>query len=170
MPTEAELRAAVASAEKVEVTAWKDTASTAALLDRDPEPAAIKDRRELPELDVTVVRFGNGVEAWFKPTDFKNDEVLFSLVSPGGTSLAPPEQFVEASLSTAQVQLSGSGGHNAVDLQRLLAGKIASASPTMSTVHRTASREAAIRQTSRPPCSCSISSSPRRETTPTRSR
>jgi zinc protease len=132
VPTEAELRAAVASAEKVEVTAWKDSASTAALLDRDPVPGAIKDRRQLPELDVTVVRFSNGVEAWFKSTDFKNDEVLFSLVSPGGTSLATPEQYIEASLSPAQVQLSGSGGHKAVDLQRLLAGKIASASPTMS--------------------------------------
>ena len=109
VPTEAELRAAVASAEKVEVTAWKDTASTAALMARDPEPAAIKDRRELPELGVTVVRFANGVEAWFKPTDFKNDEVLFSLVSQGGSSLAPPEQFIEASLAPAQVQLSGIG-------------------------------------------------------------
>ena len=132
VPAEAELRAAVAGAEKVEVTAWKDTASTTALMTRDPEPAAIKDRRELSELGVTVVTFANGVEAWFKSTDFKNDEVVFSLVSQGGTSLAPPEQFVEASLSPAQVQLSGIGGHSAVELQRLLAGKIASASPTMS--------------------------------------
>ena len=132
VPTEPELRAAVAGAEKVEVTAWKDTASTTALMARDPEPAAIKDKRELAELGVTVVTFANGVEGWFKSTDFKNDEVLFSLVSQGGTSLAPPEQFVEASLSPAQVQLSGVGGHSAVELQRLLAGKIASASPTMS--------------------------------------
>ena len=111
VPTEAELRAAVASAEKVEVTAWNDAAATAALMARDPEPAAIKDRREIPELGVTVVRFANGVEGWFKSTDFKNDEVLFSLVSQGGSSLAPPEQFIEASLAPAQVQLSGSGGH-----------------------------------------------------------
>ena len=132
VPTEAELRAAVAGAEKVEVMAWKDTASTTALMTRDPEPAAIKDKRELPELGVTVVTFANGAEGWFKSTDFKNDEVLFSLVSQGGSSLAPPEQFVEASLSPAQVQLSGVGGHSAVELQRLLAGKIASASPSMS--------------------------------------
>ena len=133
VPTEAELRTAVAGAESVAVTPWNDATSTAELMPRDPEPAAIKDRRELPDLGVTVVRFSNGVEAWLKPTDFKNDEVLFSLVSPGGTSLATPEQFIEASLAPAQVQLSGAGGHRAVDLQKLLAGKIASASPTMST-------------------------------------
>ncbi len=84
IPTEAELRTAVAEAEKVTVTAWNEAAATAALMARDPTPAAFKDRREIEALGVTVVRYGNGVEAWFKPTDFKNDEVIFSLVSSGG--------------------------------------------------------------------------------------
>jgi zinc protease len=132
VPTEAELRTVVTSAEKVAVTAWSDAASTRELMAREPDPGVVKDRRELPELGVTVARLSNGIEAWFKPTDFKNDEVLFSLVSPGGSSLASCEQFFEASLAPAQVQLSGSGGHSAVDLQRLLAGKIVSSTPTMS--------------------------------------
>jgi zinc protease len=84
VPTDADLREAVARAEKVEVTAWNDAAATRDLMAREPDPGAVKDRRDLAALGVTVVRFGNGVEAWFKPTDFKNDEVLFSLVSPGG--------------------------------------------------------------------------------------
>ena len=132
VPTEAELRATAEKAEHVAVTAWTDEATTAELMTEDPGPGAIKDRRELADLGVTVVRFGNGLEAWFKPTDFKNDEVIYSLVSHGGSSLAPPELFPEAALSTAQVQLSGAGGHSAVELQRLLAGRIASASPSMS--------------------------------------
>ena len=37
----------------------------------------MKSRREITELGVTVVTFANGVEAWLKPTDFKNDEVTF---------------------------------------------------------------------------------------------
>ncbi len=135
VPTEAELRAVVASAEKVAVTAWADAASTRALMERVPDPGMVKERREMPELGVTVVTFSNGVEAWLKPTDFKNDEVIFSLASPGGSSLAPCEQFMEASLASAQVQLSGSGGHSAVDLQRLMAGKIASSVPTVSLSH-----------------------------------
>ena len=131
VPAEADLKAAVANAEKVAVTAWSDAAATRELMARVPEPGAVADRREMPELGVTVVRFGNGVEAWFKPTDFKNDEVLFSLAASGGSSLAPPERFMEASLAPAYVQLSGAGGHRAVDLQKLLAGKIASSAPTM---------------------------------------
>jgi zinc protease len=132
VPSEAELRATVKHAETVAVTAWKDAAATRELMAEAPDPGAVKDRRELPALGVTVVRFGNGVEAWFKPTDFKNDEVLFSLVSPGGSSLASCDGFLEASLAPAQVQLSGSGGHSAVDLQKLLAGKTVSAAPSMS--------------------------------------
>ncbi|HXG55808.1 MAG TPA: insulinase family protein [Vicinamibacterales bacterium] len=131
LPTEAELRDAITKADRVSVTAWKDAASGKALMDGRPEPGAIKDRREIAEIGVTVVRFGNGVEAWLKPTDYKNDQVLFSLVAPGGASLAPSDKYLDAVLSPALVQLSGIGGHTAVDLQKLLAGKIATARASM---------------------------------------
>ena len=132
VPGEVELRAAAESAARVAVTAWKDDGATRELMPRTPDPGSVVERRELKELGVTVVRFANGVEAWFKPTDFKNDEVIYSLAASGGASLSPPEHFVEATLSPAQVQLSGAGGHRAVDLQKLLAGKIASSAPTVS--------------------------------------
>ena len=47
-------------------------------------------------------------------------------------SLAPPDQFLNAALSTSLVGLAGIGGINPVDLSKLLAGKIASASPYIS--------------------------------------
>ena len=129
VPTDVQLKAALAATDAVAVTAWNDSASNAVLMDKVPEPAAITARREIPELGVTVVRFANGVEAWLKPTDFKNDQVLFSLAGSGGSSLADPARFIEAQLATSLVGLSGVGGHSAIDLQKLLAGKIASASP-----------------------------------------
>ncbi len=131
-PTEAQLKTALTAAESVAVTAWNDAASSKPLMASLPEPGAVKERKEIPELGVTIVRFANGVEAWLKPTDFKNDQVLFTLAGPGGTSLAPPEQFYEASLAAAQVSLSGAGGHSQIEMQKLLAGKIANASPFIS--------------------------------------
>ena len=133
VPSEAELLTSLKSGDAVAVTAWNDAAGSSVLMARVPEPAAAAERRAVPELGVTVVRFANGVEGWFKPTDFKNDQVLFSLIASGGASLASPALFREASLASAQVELSGVGGHTAVDLQKLLAGKIASASPFIST-------------------------------------
>ncbi|MBA3297098.1 MAG: insulinase family protein, partial [Acidobacteria bacterium] len=127
VPTEAQLRDALTKADAVAVMAWKDAGSGKALMESLPEPGTIKDRRNISEIGVTVVRFANGVAAWLKPTDYKNDQVLFNLVAQGGASLATPDRYLDAMLSPALVQLSGVGGHSAVDLQKLLAGKIAGA-------------------------------------------
>jgi zinc protease len=132
VPTEARLQAALAAASAVAVTPWADTETSTTLMEKLPEPGAIVSRREIPELGVSIVRFANGVEAWFKPTDFKNDQVLFSLAGSGGTSLADPDKYPEAQLATALVGLSGVGGHSAVQLQKILAGKFAGASPFLS--------------------------------------
>jgi len=132
VPTDAQLTAAIASADAVAVTPWADTATSAVLLARAPDPGSVVGRREIPELGVTLVRLSNGVEAWLKPTDFKNDQVLFALTASGGSSLAAPEKYIEAQLATGQVELSGAGGHRAVDLPKLTAGKIASAQPFIS--------------------------------------
>jgi zinc protease len=132
VPTEVSLRAAVSDAEKAPVTAWSDTETTAVWMADKPKPAAIESRRDLPAIGVTIVRFSNGVEAWLKPTDFKNDQVVFDLEAAGGASLAPPSEYVEATLSDAYVQRSGMGGIKASDLSKMLAGKVAAASPFIS--------------------------------------
>jgi zinc protease len=128
-PAEASIRDALSSAGRVAVMPWNDTATTRALLEKIPEPAAISARREIPELGVTVVRFANGLEAWLKPTDFKNDEILFHMYALGGASLAAPADFLSASFATRYVGLSGYGGLNALDLDKLLAGKRVAVAP-----------------------------------------
>ena len=89
MPAEADLRAALASAATVAVTPWSEHDHDRALMETPPPAGRVESRRELPDVGVTVVRFANGVEAWLKPTDFKNDQVLFTMYAPGGASLAP---------------------------------------------------------------------------------
>ena len=84
----------------------------------------------MPELGVTIVRFANGVEGWFKPTDFKNDQVLFSLTASGGASLATPDAVSGGdSWRPRSSSCPASAGTRAVDLQKLLAGKIAGGEP-----------------------------------------
>jgi zinc protease len=129
VPSEAELKAALKTVESTPVTAWTDTTTTRAIVEHVPEPAAVTSRRTVDAIGLTIVKFANGVEAWLKPTDFKNDQVAFSLQAKGGTSLAAPDDFVEAEYATSYVSISGAAGLKAVDLQKQLAGKIASASP-----------------------------------------
>jgi len=132
VPTEAQVRASLEAGEAVAVTAWNDTTSTRELIEHKPEPAAVTSTRAVPEVDATIVRFANGVEAWLRPTDFKNDQVVFSMYAKGGLSLAPEADFPEASLATSFVALSGAAGLKAVDLQKQLAGKLADANPFIS--------------------------------------
>ena len=132
LPTEDDLRAALVAAEKAPVTPWTEATLTRRLMEKMPTAGTVQSTRSLPELGVTVVRFSNGVEAWLKPTDFKNDQVLFTMYAMGGSSLAPPADFLDASLVTSFVGLSGVGGLSAPDIEKLLAGKLASASPFVS--------------------------------------
>jgi zinc protease len=132
LPEEADVRAALSAAERVAVTPWNDATTTRVLVERQPQPARIDSRRELSDIGVTVVKFSNGVEAWLKPTDFKNDQVLFTMYAQGGASLASKDDFTQASFATNYVGLSGIGGIKALDLDKMLAGKLASASPFIS--------------------------------------
>ncbi|HVH27554.1 MAG TPA: insulinase family protein [Vicinamibacterales bacterium] len=127
--TEGDLRTTLAAADKTAVTPWSDTTVTRELVQNKPSPAAITSRREVPDVGITIVRFANGAEAWIKPTDFKNDQIVFDLMAPGGLSLASCGEFPEATLATSYVGLAGVGGLKALDLQRMLSGKLASASP-----------------------------------------
>jgi zinc protease len=129
IPSEADLRNALSEGDKVAVTPWSDATTTRALVERVPAPAAVTARREIPAIGVTVLTFANGVEAWLKPTDFKNDQVLFTMYANGGLSIGGEPTYLQASFATRYVGLSGLGGIKALDLDKLLAGKIASASP-----------------------------------------
>jgi zinc protease len=129
VPTEADLLAALAAAAAVRVTPWTDTGATRALLENPPAAAAVTSRRTLEDIGVTVVTYANGVEAWLKPTDFKNDQILFTLNAQGGTSLAAAADYVDATLATALVSAAGAGGLKATDLQKLLTGKLVVARP-----------------------------------------
>ncbi|MBI3490450.1 MAG: insulinase family protein [Acidobacteria bacterium] len=132
IPTESDLQAAIKSAAAVRVLPWTDTSVTRELMEHVPTPGVIASRRSLDDLGLTIVKFANGVEAWLKPTDFKNDQVLFSMNALGGASLASCADYADASLATGYVDLAGAGGLKALDLQKVLTGKLVSARPFIS--------------------------------------
>ncbi|MGE3958903.1 MAG: M16 family metallopeptidase [Vicinamibacterales bacterium] len=132
VPQEADIRTALASADRAAVTPWADTTSNRALVERAPQPATVLSRRELADIGVTVVTLSNGVELWLKPTDFKNDQILFTMYAPGGAAVAPREDYLQASFATNYTGLSGLGGIKALDLDKMLAGRRASASAFIS--------------------------------------
>jgi len=131
-PTEAELRAALERGAAAEVTAWRDDMAGRELMASPPKAGSVTATREIPELGVTVLTLSNGASVWLKPTDFKNDQILFTAYAKGGTSLVSEEHYDEALLSPSLVDISGVGGFTPVDLEKLLPGRIVDVSPYMS--------------------------------------
>ena len=133
LPTAEELLATARAAAALTPEPYEDSLGGAELLSELPAPGTVTARREIASLGVSVLNLSNGVEVWLKPTNYKNDEILFRGQRAGGTSLVSPADYVSASLATALLSEAGFGGFTPSEIRKLLAGKEASASPYVST-------------------------------------
>ena len=131
-PSEADLRAAIDSVKGREITAYVDTISEKPLLDPLPAPGAIVDTKTVPAAGVTEWTLANGLRVIVKPTDFKQDEIVFQAFSPGGTSLASDQDYIPALSASTIISVGGVGSFSTIDLRKLLAGKMANVRPTIS--------------------------------------
>ncbi|HEX2091910.1 MAG TPA: insulinase family protein [Longimicrobiaceae bacterium] len=131
VPTEAELRVVMDAAARRPVEAYADRTSDRPLVPNPPTRGRVVSEREIPEIGVREWRLSNGVRVLLKPTDFKEDEILFVGNSPGGLSLAPDSLYVPALTATGVVQTSGVGELDLVELGKRLSGKIAGVGPSI---------------------------------------
>ena len=125
LPDEAALATVIDTADGAALTAYVDTVSTQPLLARLPPAGTITTASTNEALGITEWRLSNGVRVVLRPTMFRQDEILFRAVSPGGTSLASDEDFIAADTAAAVIVQGGLGGHSFVDLEKVLAGTTA---------------------------------------------
>ncbi|NOR53177.1 MAG: hypothetical protein GQ536_03705 [Candidatus Aminicenantes bacterium] len=129
VPTEEELLAVFDAVEEKEITAYVDTELTEPLLAEIPEPGKIDKIKTIKEIGITEWELSNGVHVVLKPTDFKEDEILFRAYSPGGTSLSTDEDFTPARTASQVIAAGGVGEFNAINLQKKLSGKVVRVRP-----------------------------------------
>jgi len=130
-PAEAALRDALKSGAEAKLTAWQDGSTGKVLMAMKPAPGTITTRKQIPEIGVTILTLSNGVNVWLKPTNFKNDQIVFNAWAKGGTTTVPEAEYRNASLMGGLVGVSGIGGFSPVDLGKMLSGQIANASLSM---------------------------------------
>jgi zinc protease len=123
VPDEKALAGVMASVAGKEIKAYVDTVDTAPLLDPLPAPGAVVKTATKAEFGITEWELANGVKVVLKPTDFKEDEILFQASSFGGTSLASDADFIAASTALSAVNAGGLGRFSAIDLPKVLTGK-----------------------------------------------
>ena len=108
---------------------YKDEMSNKPFLSSEPVPGKITADEQDTALHVTRLTLSNGVKVVLKPTDFKNDQILFSSFAPGGTSLYPDADYQSAASAAGIIAAGGAGNYNVTELEKYLAGKQISVRP-----------------------------------------
>ena len=126
-PTEEELKAVVNKVRSAKLEAYVDKVSDEPLMKELPAGGKVAKTEEGP-FGSKVLTLSNGVKVVLKKTDFKADEVRMQAFSAGGNSMFDDKDAVQFKLMNQVVELGGLGNFSAVDLEKVLAGKMASAS------------------------------------------
>jgi zinc protease len=129
VPPDGELLALFDSVKELPLAAYVDRVSEAPLLASPPPSGRVVDERRIESVGLWEWELSNGLRVVLKPTDFKNDEVLFGSYSPGGHSLVEDDLYVAAITATALVTEAGVGDLDQTELRKMLAGKRARVSP-----------------------------------------
>ncbi|GAB3708720.1 insulinase family protein [Spirosoma flavus] len=111
------------------LSAYEDKTLSSPLLAKMPTGSPVVDAKKINDIGVTEWKLKNGVRVILKPTDFKNDQILFSANSLGGTSLYDLKDFQSARFSSTLTAMGGTGEYSQIQLGKFLSGKQVSVYP-----------------------------------------
>ena len=130
-PTRAELMLGFEAVKRADILAYSETTLSQSLVEKDPTAGRVVSARDIKEIGLTEWKLSNGVRVLLKPTDFNADQISFTAYSPGGASLLSDAAYAAASAGDLIPLTSGVGKFSVVDLQKFLAGKQVSVSPSI---------------------------------------
>jgi len=124
IPDEQEIRDIINAVEQEEVIAYVDEVTDKPLMAFEPVPSAVDKKGKDKKLGTTEWTFENGVKVVLKTTDYKEDEILMSAFSFGGSSLYENKDVISADMTTSVIRESGLGEFDKMGLEKKLSGKI----------------------------------------------
>ena len=104
-------------------TPYIDMSSDNKLLAVEPVAGGIVNETFEPETGLTTMTLRNGATVRLKPTTFKNNEILFNAISPGGEWAYGDTADINVRLMDQVIENSAFGGHSLNQLHRLLSGR-----------------------------------------------
>jgi zinc protease len=132
LPSEQKIKDMFADISQKELKPYVDKVNNKPLMSDMPTPGKVVSEKTIKEFGITEWTLSNGVRVVLKPTDFKNDEILFNAYRWGGTSLYPDKDFESASHAASIEDESGIGDFSSTALDKMLAGKIVEVHPELS--------------------------------------
>ena len=145
LPNKAELLAMFNKANEVEVEPYKETVSNEPLIATLPVKGAIESKKHDDTFDATVLTLKNGVKVIYKPTTFKDDEIMMTAYSFGGYSVMDQSDPYTLQEINELATLGGLGNFSAIDLPKVLAGKKARVTPSVNSMTEGISGNCSVR-------------------------
>ncbi|MBK9381544.1 MAG: insulinase family protein [Chitinophagaceae bacterium] len=134
IPSPAEVNNVLSAVDIAAIEPYKEKVLATSLIEPGKlKPGKIISSKADEELGTTTIKLANGATVLLKPTNFKNDEILFRAFSKGGHSLVKDADYYSAINAANIVVQSGVGNFSAIDLGNMLKGKNTSLTPTIGT-------------------------------------
>ncbi|WP_288956213.1 insulinase family protein [uncultured Polaribacter sp.] len=127
--TEQQVLDALKTVKTKELKAYEDKEVAASLITNEPTMGKIVGLTKNDTLGTKTFILGNGAKVTYKKTDFKNDEVLFTAFSYGGTSLYSIDELKATSFANGALTDAGVNGYSISDMTKMMSGKIARVRP-----------------------------------------
>ncbi len=132
--------------EKLQVNTYVDKVTNEPLVSKTPKAGKIKSTTKNDKLGYEMWTLSNGMRVVFKPTDFKDDEILLYAYSEGGASLEGNiDKLPSAQICDDVVENNGLGNFSAVALRKSLAGKMVGITPRISTYEHSLSGSSSVK-------------------------
>ena len=125
-PTQEQLANVVKQVRGEKLEAYVDNVKQEPLIAQLPKAGKIKKTAENKQFGYKMLTLSNGAKVVLKKTDYKNDEVQFAASALGGSSALDKKEYREIKLLPALLNASGLGNFTNHELEKALAGKIAS--------------------------------------------
>lgn len=112
-----------------EITPYQDSKIASSLLRNEVKPGSILKKETDAKIGSTTLFLSNGAKVTYKKTDFKNDEVIMEAISFGGTNLYSNTDIKKVQFANGALAEAGFSGLKLNDVNKFMAGKIASLNP-----------------------------------------
>lgn len=135
MPTEAMVLNTFEGVKMADLKPYQEKATIKNLVKPFKSEGKIAKTETDAKLGTTTWTLSNGAKVTFKKTDFKDDEIVFSARSMGGSSLIPDADFNKTQFAFAALSEAGVNGLSKSDLTNYLAGKQVSVNPSVTPLY-----------------------------------
>ncbi|CAA7386853.1 M16 family metallopeptidase [Chryseobacterium fistulae] len=131
MPTEAMVLTTFESIKMADLKPYEEKAAIKNLVKPFKSEGKIAKTETDAKLGTTTWTLSNGAKVTFKKTDYKDDEIVFSARSLGGSSLIPDEDYNKVQFAFSALTEAGVNGYSKSELTNYLAGKQVSVNPSI---------------------------------------